>query len=76
MLDIPDNLVVNIELPGINTRKDISLDIGEDRLVCEAKSNTQHYILDIFIPYRLNQERCEAKFIKDQSSLTLKIYIL
>jgi len=76
LLDIPDNLVVNIELPGINTKKDISLDIGEDRLVCEAKSNTQHYILDIFIPYRLNQERCEAKFIKDQSSLTLKIYIL
>ena len=76
MLDIPDKLVANIELPGINTKKDILLDIGEDRLVCEAKNNTQHYILDIFLPYRLNQEQCEAKFIKDQSSLTLEIYIL
>lgn len=36
------------------------LDIGEDRLVLETRSNVYH--LDIFLPYNLIQEECGAQF--------------
>ena len=72
----PKCLLTEIDLPGVSSQKEIMLDVGEDRLVCEAKSNKHKYILDIFLPYRLNQEDCEAQFHREKYLLKVKIPVL
>lgn len=72
----PDCLVANINLPGVLSKQDIMLDIGEDRLVCEANSNNHQYIMDIFLPYKLDQEECKAEFCRDKHLLSVDILIV
>ena len=74
--DNPDYLSVKIELPEICSKKDIMLDVGEDRLICEAISLNHKYMLDIFLPYRLDEEECAAQFCKESSVLSIKIPVL
>lgn len=38
----------------------LTLDIGEDRLLLQTRSNT--YLLDIYFPYNVIQEDCGAQF--------------
>ena len=38
----------------------MTLDIGEDRIILETRSNIYH--LDVFLPYNLIQEECGAQF--------------
>lgn len=72
----PAYLVAKIELPGVSSKQEIMLDIGEDRLVCEANSHNHFYTMDIFLPYNLNQEGCHAQFYGEKQLLTVKMPVL
>ena len=74
--ETPNFLVAEIELPGISTQTEIMLDIGEDRLVCETKSNKHKYFMDIFLPYRLNQDECGAQFHREKHLLTVTMPLI
>jgi len=67
----PSALKVEVDLPGVRKSKELSLDLGEDRLVLVATK--QRYLLDIFLPYVLVPEKCEAKFVNDKQKLFLNI---
>ena len=41
----------------------LTLDIGEDRILLETRSNV--YQLDIYLPFNLIQEDCGAQFDKN-----------
>ena len=72
----PSHLVADIELPDVKSQNEIQLDIGEDRLVCDASSNNQKYNLDIFVPYQLNQDECKAEFHCDKKLLKVTMPVL
>jgi len=74
--ELPNHLDAKIELPGVSSKQEIMLDIGEDRLVCEATSSSQKYILDIFLPYKLDQDHCKANFFREDHLLSIKIPVL
>lgn len=69
----PEFLVATIEMPGVRSQREMTLDLGEDRLVLEARR--VGYLLDIFLPYRLNQENCGAQFnmVKQELTITMPI---
>ncbi|KAK2192838.1 hypothetical protein NP493_21g01000 [Ridgeia piscesae] len=56
----PEFLVAEIQLPKVKMAATLTLDIGEDRILLETRSNV--YQLDIFLPYNLVQEECGAQF--------------
>ena len=72
----PKYLVAEIDLPGVSSQQEIMLDVGEDRLVCETKSNKHKYIMDIFLPYRLDQEESGAQFHREKHLLTVTMPIV
>ena len=72
----PDSLVAEIELPGISSQSEIMLDVGEDRLVCETKSKKDNYFMDIFVPYRLDQDECTAQFNREKHLLTVTMQVV
>ena len=74
--ETPEYLETKIELPGVSSKQEIMLDVGEDRLLCEATSASQKYILDIFLPYRLDQDNCKADFLREDHLLNIKLPIL
>jgi len=70
----PKFLVATIEMPGVRSQREMTLDLGEDRLVLEARR--VGYSLDIFLPYRLNQEKCGAQFNGVTQELTITMQIV
>merc|ERR1711994_833324 len=74
--ETPEYLETKIQLPGVSSKQEIMLDVGEDRLLCEATSASQKYILDIFLPYRLDQDNCKADFLREDHLLNIKLPIL
>ena len=74
--DEPKYLTASVELPGVSSKQEILLDVGEDRLVCEAKSSSQKYILDVFLPYKLDPDNCKADFIREDHLLSINIPVL
>lgn len=42
--------------------KQLTLDIGEDRILLESKS--RGYLVDIFIPFIIKQKACTSSFNK------------
>ena len=70
----PVQLKCRVNLPGVTTVKDITLDLGEDRIVLNC-SKTKHH-LDIFLPYNMNVEKSTATFIRDEHVLSLTLPIL
>lgn len=67
----PEFLVAEISLPHVKMASTLSVDVGEDRIVLETRSNK--YYLDIFLPYLLIQEDCVAQFNRKTRILTLTI---
>lgn len=65
----PEFLVAEIHLPQVKTAQTLMLDVGEDRIVLETRSNIYH--LDIYIPYNIVQEEVGAQFDKCTKILTL-----
>lgn len=70
----PDFLVATVEMPGVRSEREVTLDMGEDRVVVEARK--QGYLLDIFLPYRLNQDNCGAQFNQLTQQLTITMPIV
>ncbi|XP_056642940.1 PIH1 domain-containing protein 1 [Diorhabda sublineata] len=57
------------KLPDVISAKELTLDIGEDRILLESKS--RGYLLDIFIPYYIKQKNCSSSFNKSTKVLTV-----
>ncbi|XP_050393907.1 PIH1 domain-containing protein 1 isoform X2 [Patella vulgata] len=65
----PDFLVAEIHLPQVKTSQTLSLDVGEDRIVLETRSNV--YDLDIYLPFNIEQDECGAQFDRKTKILTI-----
>merc|ERR550519_49436 len=70
----PDFLVATVEMLGVRSQREMTLDVGEDRVVVEARR--VGYLLDIFLPHRLNQENCGAQFNRVTQELTITMPII
>jgi hypothetical protein len=67
---LPKSLTIKIELPGVRSTKNAKLELQEKRLKFEYMEN---YILDIALPYYVNDGTAKAKYNKDQETLTLEV---
>ncbi|XP_050309357.1 PIH1 domain-containing protein 1-like [Anthonomus grandis grandis] len=65
----PHCLIGEVKMPDIISPKELTLDIGEDRIVLE--SQTKGYLLDIFVPYCIRNKSCTASFDKTLKILTI-----
>ncbi|CAG9773136.1 unnamed protein product [Ceutorhynchus assimilis] len=70
----PTCLIGEFRLPEVISASNVTLDVGEDRIVLESKS--KGYLLDIFVPYRIRNERCTSTFDKASKILTLEMPLL
>ncbi len=88
----PERLVATIEMPEVRelpcsktcllyvfsrqvrTVRELTLDVGEDRMVMEARK--AGYILDVFLPFRMDGDGCSARFHRDRHVLTVEIPVL
>jgi len=70
----PVELVATVWLPGVNGAKEVTLDVGEDRVVLSCTK--QHYMLDVFLPFSLNSDRVKATFQKDEQVLSITIPLM
>ncbi|VEN40409.1 unnamed protein product [Callosobruchus maculatus] len=57
------------KLPDVISAKELTLDVGEDRILLESK--TRGYLLDIFVPYIVKQKGCSSTFDKASKTLTV-----
>lgn len=57
---VPQYLIAEIKLPGIASARSLLLDVGEDRLVLNARPSLYH--LDIFHPFIIDQESSMAQY--------------
>jgi len=67
-------LTAVIELPEVSSAREISLDVGGDRLVCEARKAA--YLLDVFVPHSLAADGARADFHRDRRVLTVQVPVL
>ncbi|XP_014769704.1 PIH1 domain-containing protein 1 [Octopus bimaculoides] len=65
----PEFMVAEINLPKIKIATSLILNIGEDRLLLETRSDV--YLLDIYFPYNIIQENCGAQFNRKTKLLTV-----
>lgn len=65
----PEFLVAEINLPKVKTVNSVTLDIGEDRILLETRSNV--YYLDIYLPFYLVQNECGSQFNRKTRILTI-----
>jgi len=70
-LSNPVELEATIWLPGVKGLREITLDVGEDRMVLVCTK--QQYMLDLFLPFTLNCEQTIATFKKDEQILCVNI---
>ncbi|CAH2013858.1 unnamed protein product [Acanthoscelides obtectus] len=57
------------KLPDVISAKEVTLDVGEDRIILESKA--RGYLLDIFVPYIVKQKGCTSTFDRARKTLTL-----
>ncbi|RZC31916.1 PIH1 domain-containing protein 1, partial [Asbolus verrucosus] len=65
----PNCLIGEFKFPDIISVKELTLDVGEDRIVIESTS--RNYLLDIFVPYVIRQSSCTSTFNKTTKILTV-----
>ncbi|KAL1498300.1 hypothetical protein ABEB36_009119 [Hypothenemus hampei] len=70
----PNYLYGEFKLPDIISANEITMDIGEDRIVLEAQS--KGYFLDIFLPYCVRSEKCSSFFDKAIKVLTVEMPLI
>eukprot|EP00731_Ephydatia_muelleri_P023372 Em0015g955a len=58
--NLPDFMVMEIQLPGIGTSKNLCLEVGEDRLVLKTRPKLFH--LDVDLPYLVHNQETGAQF--------------
>ncbi|XP_045608219.1 PIH1 domain-containing protein 1 [Procambarus clarkii] len=67
-----EDLIVEVNLPSMVSGKAISVDVGEDRLVVESSKN----LLDVFVPFSLDNDNAEAHFITSTRVLIVRVPVL
>ncbi|KAL0271980.1 UNVERIFIED_CONTAM: hypothetical protein PYX00_005129 [Menopon gallinae] len=72
---IPKELVIEVNLPLLNSTKEVTLDVMEKsvHLICEKPAK---YKLDIQLPYSVNEEKGNAKFDKDNRLLIISLPVI
>lgn len=70
----PEFLVIEINLPGIKSTKDTTLDVGEDRLVLRV--TPQKYQLELDLPFDVDNEACGAQYNRKTKVLTLTLPVI
>ncbi|XP_017473679.1 PREDICTED: PIH1 domain-containing protein 1 isoform X1 [Rhagoletis zephyria] len=66
-----EELLAEFYLPKCISSQEITLDVGEDRILLESMKHG--YMFDKFVNYRLNQERVRAIFDKTNKMLQVRI---
>jgi len=69
----PTKLQASIFLPGVDNINMINLDIGVDRLLLETVKTK--FLLDLFLPFSIDQTNVEAKYQADNHILTISMAI-
>jgi len=70
----PTELEATIWLPGVKSSKEITLDVGGDRIVMTCTK--QQYLLDIFLPFSLDNDNCYASYQSKEQVLSVGIPLL
>jgi hypothetical protein len=65
-------LSAKVRVPGTKSGRELTLDVGEDRLILDSDK----YFLDIFLPLRLDGSKTSARFIPDQQILSVEMLIV
>ncbi|XP_027715108.1 PIH1 domain-containing protein 1 isoform X1 [Vombatus ursinus] len=66
-LEAPDLLLAEVVLPKVDSARELSLQLGGDRLVLGSPGAPYH--MDIFVPHDINQEQCRAAFNRKSKCL-------
>jgi len=69
----PTHLGLTVNLPGVRSGREITLDVGEDRVV--VGSRRPPYLLDIFLPYCLQPGLTQANFVTEQNKLEIRLSV-
>ncbi|XP_016987837.1 PIH1 domain-containing protein 1 isoform X3 [Drosophila rhopaloa] len=69
--DSVDEIHAEIYLPNCVSSQEVSLDVGEDRILVESQKHG--YVFDKFVNYRLQQDRAQALFDKTSKMLQIRI---
>ncbi|XP_053475533.1 PIH1 domain-containing protein 1 isoform X2 [Ictalurus furcatus] len=67
-------LIAEVQLPGVSSVRSLVLDLGEDRLVLNARPSLFH--LDIFLPFLIDQENSGAQYNTDTQVLTVTMPVI
>ncbi|XP_063235810.1 PIH1 domain-containing protein 1-like [Bacillus rossius redtenbacheri] len=67
-------LLADFRVDDVVSSRDLTLDVGEDRIILEGKK--AGYLLDIFVPYCLDQDKTSARFNTDTKTLHVKMPIV
>ncbi|KAK6300070.1 hypothetical protein J4Q44_G00301030 [Coregonus suidteri] len=70
----PEFLIAEIQLPGVASSLSLVLDLGEDRLVLNARPSLFH--LDCFIPFFIDQEGSVAQYNTNTQILTVTMPVV
>uniref|UniRef100_A0AAY4CWR6 PIH1 domain-containing protein 1 n=1 Tax=Denticeps clupeoides TaxID=299321 RepID=A0AAY4CWR6_9TELE len=69
----PEYLIAEIRLPGVTSARSLVLDLGEDRLVLDARPSVFH--LDFFFPFLVDQESSVAQYNTNTQVLTVTMRV-
>lgn len=69
--ELPEFLVMEVQLPGVSSSRNLLLDVGEDRIVLTARPNLYHF--DIDLPFLVNNEETGAQYNKDTKVLSITL---
>lgn len=72
---IPNQLVVEVNLPLLSSTKECTLDVREKSL-CLKSDNPAKYKLDVTLPYAVNDEYGSAKFDKTKRKLIVTLPVI
>ncbi|MCJ8738923.1 hypothetical protein PDJAM_G00041170 [Pangasius djambal] len=67
-------LIAEVQLPGVSSVRSLVLDLGEDRLVLNARPSL--FYLDIFLPVLIDQENSGAQYNTDTQVLTVTMPVI
>ncbi|KAF5307672.1 hypothetical protein FQR65_LT06727 [Abscondita terminalis] len=71
----PKELIVEVELPLLRSSSDISLDVTEKTLQLTSEKPAK-YNLFITLPYQVNHDCGNAKFVKDKKKLVVTLPVI
>lgn len=70
----PKELVISVELPLCKSSENVVLDIFEKRLF--LKSESPNYLLDLALPFPINESGARAKFDKSKRCLNITLPVV